>query len=66
VPTDESWRDDVRVVIAGCTRVSLDDAVDHVRATIDAGGKPEYARDLALAVAVGRGDPVAIVPSAQI
>jgi len=60
VPTDESWLDGVRIAIAGCTRVSLDDAVDHVRAAIMAGGRPGYGGDLALAFAVGRGDPVAI------
>jgi RNA polymerase sigma-70 factor (ECF subfamily) len=57
---EDAWRGDVRAAIAGCTRVSLDDAVDHVRAAIAAGASPRHAGDLALALAVGLGDVVAI------
>ena len=41
------------------SRVSLDDVVAHVRAAIAAGASPAHAADLALAYAVGGGDPAA-------
>jgi len=56
----ESWHDAVRAAIAGCTRVSAADAVDHVATLLASGALATHAGDLALAYAVHRGDPVAI------
>jgi len=60
VSADESWRDAVVASIAGCTKLTETDAVDHVRRQIEAGAAPSHAGDLALAHAVGLGDAVAI------
>jgi RNA polymerase sigma-70 factor (ECF subfamily) len=58
VPSDD-WRDAVRAAIAGA-RVSVDDALAHVEAALATGASPAHAGDLAIAFAVGRGDPVVI------
>jgi len=59
VAVDEPWCEAVRAVIAGCVRVTLDEAIAHVRAAIAGGASASHAADLALAFCVGRGDPVA-------
>jgi RNA polymerase sigma-70 factor, ECF subfamily len=51
------WRDAVRAALAGA-RVSVDDAIAHVEAALAAGASPAHAGDLAIAFAVGLGDPV--------
>jgi RNA polymerase sigma-70 factor (ECF subfamily) len=56
MPSDD-WRDAVRAAMAGA-RVSVDDALAHVEAALGAGASPAHAGDLAIAFAVGRGDPV--------
>lgn len=60
MPADESWRDAVVASIAGCAKLATSDAVEHVRALIDAGASPTHAGDLALAHAVALGDAVAL------
>lgn len=55
----QSWREAVRQAVAG-TKVSVDDAVAHVEAAIAVGASPTHAGDLALALAVSSGDPVAL------
>jgi RNA polymerase sigma-70 factor, ECF subfamily len=57
---EEPWHGDVSAAVAGCTRVTLADALAHVGAAIAAGASATHAADLALAFAVGRGDPVAV------
>jgi RNA polymerase sigma-70 factor (ECF subfamily) len=59
VPDHEAWREAVRTVVAGCTRVTADEAIASVRAAIAGGASPAHAADLALAFSVGRGDPLA-------
>jgi RNA polymerase sigma-70 factor (ECF subfamily) len=59
VTVDEPWCEAVRAVVAGCARVSLEDAIAHVRAAIAGGAAAAHAADLALAFCVGHGDPVA-------
>jgi RNA polymerase sigma-70 factor (ECF subfamily) len=56
---DEPWREAVRAAITGFTRVTLDDAIAHVRAALAAGASPAHAGDLALALGVARGDAAA-------
>lgn len=56
----EPWRDAVETVVTGCSRVTLDDALAHVRAAIGGGASASHAADLALAWSVGEGDPVAV------
>jgi RNA polymerase sigma-70 factor (ECF subfamily) len=59
VATDDAWHEGVRAIVAGCPRVAAGDAIAHVAAAIAGGASPAHAADLALAFAVGRGDPVA-------
>jgi RNA polymerase sigma-70 factor (ECF subfamily) len=56
----ELWREAVQAAVTGCSRVTLDDAVAHVRDALGAGASATHAADLALAWSVGRGDPVAV------
>lgn len=55
----EPWRDAVATVVDRCTRITLEDAIAHVRGAIDAGAAATHAADLALAFGVSKGDPVA-------
>ena len=54
-----SWRTEVEGAIAAWPRVSTDQTIAHVSAAIAAGASAVHARDLALAFAVSRADPVA-------
>lgn len=55
--TDDDWRDVVRAAVAGA-RISVDEVIAHVEAALAAGASRIHAGDLAIAFAVGRGDPV--------
>jgi RNA polymerase sigma-70 factor (ECF subfamily) len=55
-----SWRDDVRAVCQGLTRVRADEVEVAVGAALAAGGLEACAADLALVYAVTRGDAVAL------
>ena len=58
--SEPPWSESVRAAVVGCPRVSVDDALAHVGAAIADGAAVAHAADLALAFAVGRGDPVAV------
>lgn len=54
---DEPWCDAVRAAVAGYTRISLEQAIAHVRTALCEGAAVAHAADLALAFGVAHGDP---------
>jgi RNA polymerase sigma-70 factor, ECF subfamily len=57
---DDAWRAAAEAAVAGCARGTIAAAIAHAAAAIAGGASRVHAGDLALAFAVGAGDPAAV------
>jgi RNA polymerase sigma-70 factor, ECF subfamily len=60
VDADDAWRAAAETAVAGCARPTIAAAIAHAAAAIAGGASWVHAGDLALAFAVGAGDPAAV------